>query len=472
MNLSAPFRFYLLALVVPIGATIAGFAIDAVLHHGNISLAYLLGVVIVALRTGTGPAILGALVSFSLYNFFFTSPRYTFLITEQEDVLTISLFLIVAAIAGQQAVRLRRQLNEMQALNRLKEAQFELLQKLSTARKPDAVLAALISAIEKLTGKVSAVESDLADTGPIQEQGLTQSFAGEGVKVFLLTDGSMPVARLDCTSLSDQEADNVRENLIPQANLSLSRARLASDVDKERMDKQREMVRSALLSSVSHDLRTPLASMIGSVTTILDLHESLTEAEVRELLEATLEEAIRLDNYTKNLLDITKLEHGGLDIQKDWTGLDEIINEVVRRICRSRTSRVIQLTGAKPLINVQSSLVIQAIFNLVENAIKYSPADSVVEVHCRIEGSSVIIDIANEGATIPDGDKERIFDAFYRAAQGDYHRAGTGLGLPIARGMVRAHGGDVKLHHTGCRGTVFRVELPFEQLPDDPESEP
>lgn len=477
-------RSWPLALGGPILATLAGFGIESIVHRGNISLAYLLAVLVVASRTSTGPAMLCAVVSFLLYNFFFTEPRFTLLMTHREDIMTVGLFLIGAAIAGQQAVRLRRQVVELQDLNRFQRIQFKLSQDLLTAGGINEIYRAMDAAIsELLTANVfiaefqdGSLEFPVGSPPPedvresirsILTNGEQPGDPVDGTRLFPLNDGRGITAVLGVPVTNGVEKIETIETLVQQGCMALGRTRLAQDVQKERLDKEREMLRSALLSSVSHDIRTPLASMIGSATSLMDLGESLSESQKVELLEAIVQEASRLDNYTRNLLDMTRLEHGELVLDRDWVGLDEILSVALRRIRPVLANRQVETVIPEnlPLFYVHGTLIEQAIFNVLDNAVKFSSDASTISVVIALEDERVTIDIKNQGVGVPESEMEHIFNMFHSVDRGDHHSAGTGLGLSIAKGMIGAHGGSIELRETGSQGTTFRLCLPLSELP-------
>lgn len=468
-------RSYPIAILVPVLATLAGMGVEVVLHRGNISLLYLLAVLAVALRTSTKPALVCALVSFLLYNFFFTEPRFSLLMTDREDMLTISFFLLVAAIAGQQAVTLRQRVIDLQAFTRHQRLQVQLAQQVSAASSASQVHDALAKAVAEAISTDAVVLT--LDAGiPVIASGTTTPLPEtmENARLLLLgkitsapdllalNNGKESSAVLYVNSGGRDSLQASLEPLVQQANLALQRIRLAGEVQRERLDKEREMLRSALLSSVSHDLRTPLASMIGSATSLLDLRDSLSKSQERELLEAIVEEANRLDNYTRNLLDMTRLEHGALKLERDWVGIDEILSLVFKRLKPTLRGRklITRIPTNLPLLFVHGTLIEHAIFNLLDNAVKYSAEGTNIEVEVSFTEAQATIYIKDGGPGIPESEREHIFDSFHSTSRGDHHRAGTGLGLSIARGMIAAHGGTLTLVNTDCHGTTFCITLP------------
>jgi two-component system sensor histidine kinase KdpD len=225
-----------------------------------------------------------------------------------------------------------------------------------------------------------------------------------------------------------------------------------------------ERLRTALLSSVSHDLRTPLASIIGAASSLDSYGQDMSQDDRHALLEMVRQEGERLDRYIQNLLDMTRLGHGELTLRRDWIGVDELVGSAVGRLQRYQpdTRFAVSVDPGLAPIWVHPALVEQALFNIIENAAKFSPPGEAVVIDACREGEHVRIDVRDHGPGIPEDERRRIFDMFYSVERGDRGRAGTGLGLAICRGMIGAHGGEVEaLPGPDGRGTVMRITLPL-----------
>ncbi|WP_266159730.1 sensor histidine kinase, partial [Dyella silvatica] len=250
---------------------------------------------------------------------------------------------------------------------------------------------------------------------------------------------------------------------------ALERARLADELEGARVQGETERLRNALLSSVSHDLRSPLASMIGAAGTLTSYGDKLPREERRELLESILGEGQRLDRYIQNLLDMTRLGHGTLKLNRDWTDADEIVAASVSRLRKMFPELRVETTLPHDtvLLFVHPALIEQALFNILENAARFSPPDQPVRVLVRTVGDKLQIDVSDRGPGIPEDERARIFDMFYSVSRGDRAPQGTGLGLAICRGMIGAHGGSVEALPGDGIGTTIRITLP---LPAPPEN--
>ena len=236
------------------------------------------------------------------------------------------------------------------------------------------------------------------------------------------------------------------------------------------MQGETERLRSALLSSVSHDLRSPLSSMIGAAGTLIDYEDKLPAAERRELLEAILGEGQRLDRYIQNLLDMTRLGHGTLKLNRDWVDVAEIVAAAVTRLRKLFPAMRVDtdLPRDTVLLYVHPALIEQALFNILENAARFSPPEQPVTVAARVEGERLLLEVGDRGPGIPEEERARIFDMFYSVSRGDRAAQGTGLGLAICRGMIGAHGGSVEALPREGGGTTIRITLSLPEAPASP----
>jgi two-component system sensor histidine kinase KdpD len=251
--------------------------------------------------------------------------------------------------------------------------------------------------------------------------------------------------------------------LSDQVALAIERIHLSDDMDRARLAAETERLRSALLTSISHDLRTPLASILGSATTLGNQNQHLDESGRAELLRTIQEEAERLNRFIANLLDMTRLESGAIEPGLDFVDLGDIVGSAVQRASGVLVRHQIRvdLPADLPMLKLDPVLFEQVLFNLLDNAAKYAPAGSKIEVSAGRDGNLIRLDVADEGDGIPPDDLERIFDKFYRVQAVDRKRAGTGLGLAICRGFVEAMGGTIRAsNRTDRRGALLTITLP------------
>ncbi|GAA0911896.1 sensor histidine kinase KdpD [Rothia nasimurium] len=492
---------YVFATLATVAAMALAFVADRFLSVANLSLIFLTAVLAVAVRTRMAVAVYTALLCFVGYNFFFAPPRYTLAIANADDVLAVVLFLAAALVCSRLATRLAGQVTSLRAAQVRGRALVSLGQQLATSADADGIRAAGARALARtLDAEVAILARDasahlgvvtsMPDAFALSTQDRAAADWSEihaepagrytdtlnAASCWMLPLGAehqrAGVAALRFP-LGAREPDADRRGLalamVQDIGQALERARLATELESARVQGETERLRSALLSSVSHDLRSPLASMIGSAGTLLSYEAQLPVEERRELLEAILGEGQRLDRYIQNLLDMTRLGHGTLKLNRDWVDAGEIVAASVSRLRKlfPDTRVDVHLPADTVLLHVHPALIEQALFNILENAASFSPRDEAVRVIVRTEAGRLLVDVADRGPGIPEDERARIFDMFYSVSRGDRGKQGTGLGLAICRGMIGAHGGSVEaLPHVGG-GTTIRVSLPLPPPPDD-----
>ncbi|MDT3313328.1 sensor histidine kinase KdpD [Pseudomonas sp. rhizo66] len=488
---------YALALVATVLATALAWAVSSVLPLPNISLVFLAAVLLVAVRSSLGPALACAALSFLTYDFLFIPPNFSFAIQREEDVLTLLFFLLMAALTGNLAARQRRQL---QALRDTQEETTELLdlsRKLTAATDRQAVVSA---AAQHLNGwsdlQLCLLNRDgqggwkVETGGPLEFTESERAAAdwawqhdqpagmGTGTLPFgrwwwwplSVEDG--PLALLGVCAKEGQTLSGQRRRLLtalsqPLAQ-ALARAQLADDLEAARLHGETEQLRSALLASVSHDLRTPLTAMRGSIDSLLALGEAIPLEDRRELLEGTRDEAERLDRYIQNLLDMTRLGHGALKLARDWVSPADIVGSSLNRLRAVLAPLQVStdVPAELPLLFVHAALIEQALVNVLENAARFSPAHGRLQLSAGANDQEIFFSVSDEGPGIPEEERAKIFDMFYTAARGDRGGQGTGLGLAICQGMVGAHGGRISVADgIDGRGTCITLHLPLQTQP-------
>ncbi|MFJ2458758.1 DUF4118 domain-containing protein [Pseudomonas neuropathica] len=488
---------YALALVATVLATALAWAVSSVLPLPNISLVFLAAVLLVAVRSSLGPALACAALSFLTYDFLFIPPNFSFSIQREEDVLTLLFFLLMAALTGNLAARQRRQL---QALRDTQEETTELLdlsRKLTAATDRQAVVSA---AAQHLNGwsdlQLCLLNRDgqggwkVETGGPLEFTESERAAAdwawqhdqpagmGTGTLPFgrwwwwplSVEDG--PLALLGVCAKEGQTLSGQRRRLLtalsqPLAQ-ALARAQLADDLEAARLHGETEQLRSALLASVSHDLRTPLTAMRGSIDSLLALGEAIPLEDRRELLEGTRDEAERLDRYIQNLLDMTRLGHGALKLARDWVSPADIVGSSLNRLRAVLAPLQVStdVPAELPLLFVHAALIEQALVNVLENAARFSPAHGRLQLSAGASDQEIFFSVSDEGPGIPEDERAKIFDMFYTAARGDRGGQGTGLGLAICQGMVGAHGGRISVADgIDGHGTCITLHLPLQTQP-------
>lgn len=466
---------YLLAAGAALVAVLAAAAAERWLGLGDLSLVFMLAVLLVAVRTRTGPAVATALLCFLAYNFFFIEPRYTFYIGASHGWATVLLFLAAALLAGRLASRLAMKVEALRGAHGNARALQELSQCLAVAADEGEIAKAARQVFQRHLQADAWIrfEASSVQMPEAPDQSFSQQQGSVSEHGWMFLPLRTPAQRIGVIGLKlpahIEGLDDLQRNLVhamaDDITQAVLRTRLVRDLQAERVASETERLRSALLSSVSHDLRTPLAAIIGAADSLNSYGDRMTGEDRRALLDTVRSEGERLDRYIQNLLDMTRLGHGGMALHRDWIGVDELIGSAIGRLRRYRPGVVFSVAiepGLDPLY-VHPALIEQALFNVIENAAKFSPPGEPIAIDARHDGGGLRIDTSDRGPGIPEDERRRIFDMFYSVERGDRGHNGTGLGLAICRGMVGAHGGEVEaLPGPGGLGTTLRITLPMD----------
>lgn len=462
----------------------------------DLSMIFIITVLVVASRSNMLASVITALLCFLSYNFFFIEPRYTFQIAADQGVVTVMLFLFAALIASRLASRLRAQVLALRSANAYSASMQELSSKLSVAADSGQVLQTAQVVLQQALGAQvwfylpasmnesvggQPVPADLKDKDKVaadwtlkhaQACGRFTDTLSASAWLFLPLQSEQQAFAVvglkfsaDMNALSFEQR-RLAESMVADIAQAMLRTRLVSDLEEARVSSETERLRSALLSSVSHDLRSPLASMIGSADSLASYGQAMSEEDRQELLQTIRLEGERLDRYIQNLLDMTRLGHQGLSLKRDWIGVDELIGSATRRLTRYKPNVQfeIRLPSETPQLLVHAALIEQAIFNVLENAEKFSPPDKPIGIVVTTpEENRLQIDMIDQGAGIPEQERQAIFDMFYSMQRGDRGSSGTGLGLTIVKAIVGAHMGSIEaLSGAQGTGTVVRMTLPIQ----------
>jgi two-component system sensor histidine kinase KdpD len=476
MNNSLP--ELILPWFAPLVATLLAFALSPWIPVSNLALLYIAAVMITAANTRVRPALVTAILSFLAYNFFLTEPKYSLQMQYREDLLTALLLVMVALVVGQIAGRLNEKVSELRDSEAWNRQQMACASALSSCIEADEVIRVFATQLgDAFEWHVREIDhSDVPESVPAPPRDVSWTRDTGGIVLrFAGADGKdLSVLRMVASRPINSMVMDRIEVLVRIARLAWSRIQFADSLREERLDKEREQLRSALLSSVSHDLRTPLSTMIGSVSSLIDLAESIDEDQRRELLDNTLMEALRLDRYIQKLLDMTRLGHGELSLDRSWIGLDDIVGVVIKRARRllPPCELHLDLPADLPLLYVHPALIEQAVFNVLENAVRFSPPEGIIRLIVRQDEKWLLMDVSDEGPGIRPENRELVFDMFHTFSHGDKYAAGTGLGLAICKCIVAAHGGLVDVVDVAAgSGATLRLSLPITepQIPSEDE---
>jgi two-component system, OmpR family, sensor histidine kinase KdpD len=486
-------------LAVAVAVAISHVA-ERFLPLANLSLIFLMAVLFAATRFGLWPSVYASLLSFVAYNFFFTEPYHTFIVAHRGDVLTMVFFLIVAVIVANLAARLKAQVEAMRTTAKRTANLYDFSRKIVGAASLDDVLWAAVHHVASTLQCHSLVmlprngrleiaagyppEDQISPTarGAAQwawEHGQSAGWSSDTLPasewLFLPLGsargrvGLLGVAFENPKRRLTPEQRRLLEALIDQVALAIERTNLASDIEDARLLTETERLRAALLSSVSHDLRTPLVSIIGSATSLASCEVSLSSTDRAQLLQTILEEGERLNRFVQNLLDMTRLGYGALHPNRDWVDLRDIVGRAVHQLAQSPSTFEIEvrIPETVPLLYVDPVLIEQVLVNILDNATKHSPPGGRIEIAAALEGDEASVRVSDEGPGIPADARETVFDVFYRVRAGDQQTAGTGLGLSICRGLIEAHGGRIEaLPGPGGQGTTIAFRIPVRPVPE------
>jgi two-component system sensor histidine kinase KdpD len=460
----------------------------------TVDLVFLTAIVVIAVRYGLLPSLLASVAASLCYNFFFLPPIYTFTIADPVNVAAFVLFTVVAVIVSHVAARGRTQTVTAQGRVRTLESLYAFSRKLAgTGTLDDVLWATAYQTALMLNVRVvlllpesgaiavkagyppedSLDEADLAAANWVWENNRPAGRGSDtlpGAKRLFLPmrtgRGNIGIVGIDSDKpgpILTPDQRRLLDALTDQGALAIERVDLVEDLERARRTAETDRLRSALLTSISHDLKTPLAAVLGAAGTLRDLSHALTEAEKAELLATVIDESERLNRFIANLLDMTKLESGAIVPNTALHDLGEIVGSSLRRAGKilARHHVELELAAGLPMLNLDAVLFEQVLFNLLDNAAKYSPEGTTIRIVGWRDNESVWLQILDEGEGIPAADLELIFDKFHRAQKGDHVRAGTGLGLAISRGFVEALRGTITAANRADRpGAVFTIRLP------------
>lgn len=460
----------------------------------NVDLVLLTAVVAVAVRYGLWPSLLASIAASLAYNFFFLPPVYTFTITDPTNVAAFFFFMLIAILVSNVAARVRTQADTAIGRIRTTEQLYAFSRKLAGTATLDDVLWAsayqmalmlkvrvvlLLPEDGLLTVKSGYPPEDQLDQADLAAANWAWSndrSAGRGSdtlpgakRLFLpMRTGRGPIGVIGIDNdrtgpLLTPDQRRLLDALVDQGALAIERVLLVEDMDRVKRTVESERLRSALLTSISHDLKTPLASVLGAASTLRDLAGALSDTEKGDLLATVIDESERLNRFIANLLDMTKLESGAIVPNTALHDLGEIVGSALRRASKIMAAHKVELVLAAdlPMLELDAVLFEQVLFNLFDNAAKYSLPETTIAINGRRERDQVVLEIADQGAGIPPDELESVFDKFYRAQKGDHVRPGTGLGLAISRGFVEAMRGTIAAANRSDRsGALLTIRLP------------
>ncbi len=498
----APFelRPYVLATALVALMTAVGWGLREAFHVPDVEMLYLVAVMFAALRLGRGPSIFVAGLSVATYDFFFVPPYYTLAVRDGRYLLTFTMMFGLGFVMSALATRVQRQERAARGREERTRALYALSRELGDSQaEPEVAEAAARQAADAFGVPAVIVADDGDETawppggGLLDAEQAVCKWAKEHRTITGLGTATLPGAKVLCAPLvvGDQvlgvlalrpeaalphEQRAFLETFARQIAFALERVRLTEQARLAAIKAKTEELRSSLLSSVSHDLRTPLGVLTGTASTLRDEARAAGAAEraalaphvQRELLDTMVEEAERLERLVKNLLDMTRLEGGELALKREWVPLVEVVGSALSHLEHLLGTRAVytHLPDDLPLVSVDPVLLEQLFINLLENAIKYTPEGSPFTLRARVESATLVVELADQGPGVVVGDEERIFERFYRGAHPG--KSSAGLGLAICRAIAEAHGGTLTARNDG--GAVFEFRLPLQGTPPTVEA--
>ena len=491
---------YLSALVLVFATTALCEQVRPYLSPINMVMAYLLAVVLASVLLGLKPAIVTAFLGVLAFDFFFVPPRFSLRISDTEYLLTFLSLFIVGVVISSLVARSRERLEALGVRELQTVALYQLSCDLAAATGTHALLEVLVANIEgSLNAKLAvflpnrerlelAAASRGLSVGPNEERIALWCFrsrrpAGRGsdsfggspfcflpIKALAATLGVLAIMIPDSDDASSVQMRRLLDACATQAALALERVRLSREAQQAQILKARDNLERALLNSISHDLRTPLATITGALSAVLDEGSRLSAAAQRELLDTAREEAGRLNRFVGNLLDMSRLEAGALRLQLEPCDIQDLIGCALAAVEKRLGTREIsvQLEPGLPLVMLDLVLMIQVLVNLLDNAVKHAPTEGEIVVAARCSGQSLLIEVSDSGPGVPDADLARIFDKFYRTPVPE-GVGGTGLGLSICKGIVEAHGGSVRAENENVGGLKVTITLPLDAPAEEPD---
>jgi two-component system sensor histidine kinase KdpD len=493
-----PYIYKLWGLMIPLALTLAGWPFREMLRPGNILMVYLLGVFFTAIRFGLWPSMLASLTSAAAFAFFFAPPIFSFAIADPENLVGLAVMLLVGGVTSHLAENVRHQARVAEQRERRAAALYRLSKELAEARLEREIIEIGVRQLHaEFSGRNTFLFPDRngklchPDSPPLDislrraDLGVARwafnhgQMAGHGTDtlpsapaLYVPLNGStgtlgvLALEPVDLRRVFLPEQRQLLETFVNQIVHTLERAGLAEQAKDATLKMQAETLRNSLLSSISHDLRTPLATIVGAASTLETDEERLDKVSRKRLVGAISEEAQRMSDLTTKILEMARLEAGEVQLNLQWYAPEEIIGSALRRLDKKLKTRPVQvhLEEGLALIHVDAVLLQQVLVNLLDNADKYSPAGLPIELAVEATPLGLSIAVADRGPGIPEDLREKVFDKFFRV-HAESAQSGVGLGLAICRAIVEAHGGGIQANPRNGGGAVFQLYLPILEVP-------
>jgi two-component system sensor histidine kinase KdpD len=487
------------ALITSLSAFAAGYVVLT-----NLVMLYLLGVMFIAMRFGRGPSVVASVLSVAAFDFFFVPPRFSFAVSDAEYLVTFAVMLLVGLVVSGLTVDLRSQAKIAGHRERRAALLYAFTRELGSTQTEDDIARVAVKHIDEefegqsvvllpdLQGRIhypkaqsiqySLHGSDLGvaqwvfDLGKVAGRGTDTLPGTEGVyfpmKGAARAIGVLVILPINLRRVFLPEQQRLIDTFISQIVQAIERVRLVKDAHAARVEAETESLRNSLLSAISHDLRTPLAAIVGASSSLVD-GEGKLDANARLDLSRTIyDEAQRMTSLANNILDMARLDTGSVKLNVQWVPIEEIVGSVLTRLDKKLRGRPLRtdLASDLPLLDLDPVMIEQVMMNLLENAIKYTPAGSAIEIAASRGDDHVVVSVSDHGPGIAPGSEERLFEKFFRGER-EPAQSGVGLGLAICHAIVSAHGGRIWAENQSGGGARFAFALPIREAPPGVEPE-
>ncbi len=493
---------YLWAFVVTGFSTLIAWLMFMKLELANLVMVYLLGVVFVATRFGRGPSVLASVLGVGLLDFLFVQPYFSFSVTDSEYLLTMIVMLIVGLVISNLMANVRSQAKVAFVRERRAAVLYTMSKDLASSQTEQEIVRIAVKHLHSEFGSRNVIlfpnpigrivypnQNDIIESYHGADLSVAQwvfehnETAGQGTHTlpgaeavyFPIHDGDRVLGVLALLPINLRriflpEQQKLLETLLRQIGQALLRIRISEQTKSTQMQIEAERLRNSLLSAISHDLRTPLATIVGSASTLLEDNVHLKPEDKLDLSRAILDEAERMSNLINNILDMARLDAGVIKLNKQWHPVEEIVGTVLTSLQKHLIGRKVnvEIPPGIPLIYADAVLIEQVLINLIENALRYTPTGTNIDINVETLQQQVKIAVADYGPGIPQGQEKHLFEKFYQANK-EGAQSGVGLGLTICRAIVEAHGGSIGVHNKPEGGAVFTFNLPNDQPPPELE---
>lgn len=486
--MSKPLRV-LLAILLVTAATGMGEVLDALFHITNLLMLYILVVMLSGLWWGRTPAVVAAFLSVLAFDFFFVPPRFTMTVADSGYLLTFGALFTVGLVVANLAASKREQVEVIRRVQQQTMDAYEFSQDLARAPDCDSVVTTLVRRLDRAVSApvtvflqrvqgmevhpassfraVSAEEfgtaSWVAQNTQTAGRGTETLSAQEALYLPLVTArGLVGVVRLGIDEPLRQSQWRYVEGIANQAAVALERVFLEEETRRVEVLSETDRLQTVLLNSISHDLQTPIATILGALDSLNDAQIHLDSETRKGLLLSAREEADRLQRLVRNLLQMIRVEAGAARLNCELCEVQDLVGTALQQVESHHPGRLIEMDVPQdlPMVRVDFVLFVQVLVNLLENSIRYAPPDSPIRIRAFSGPGRVHLEVVDHGPGIPPEDRQKVFEKFYRVQREG--RGGTGLGLAICRGLVEAHRGRIRAHETLGGGTTIRVDIPLE----------